>query len=239
MNSPDLTNLIIDLPIPRALLAIDASGSTISLSTSPRGDERILTAIECFSCLALISNRLTQTIVPTVLESSTLFYGTPRLILTDRSCNFHISDFISFIILFRIFKTRFTTHYPDANGVCRRFDQILVFVLREMFSDFHRDPFGLFIPTTAVAYNTSMSLITGFSPFHLTSGSEVQLPLDLIVGFPSNSLLSLSKHNAPAHVSIATKGLLSLLLRSFEILSHAFASVRENLHSFQQRERFI
>ena len=65
----------------------------------------------------------------------------------------------------------------------------------------------------------------------MTFGSEARLPPDIFFGFP-----------APAVKNVRVTGRtsstpLTLLLKSFSILSNAFASVRENLHSFHQREK--
>ena len=72
---------------------------------------------------------------------------------------------------------------------------------------------------------------TGFTFFFLTFDSEARLPPDSVFGFVAFSVENV-------RVSGRTSGTpLTLLLKSFSILSHAFASVIENLHSFHQREK--
>ena len=196
--------------------------------------------IDCFTRFALalpIPDQLTQTIISTVLGSYILYYATPRRILTDQGRNFESSEFISFLNLFRIFKIRTTAYHPQANGVCERFNQTLKFSLRKIFSESQRDSWDLNINFAVFSYNTSIHSSTGFTPFYLTVGSEARLPANIIFGNQSNSSLSLSKLNSPAHGASATRGAFSDLLNSFELLSRAFASFRENFYSFHQREK--
>ena len=82
-------------------------------------------------------------------------------------------------------------------------------------------------------YNLSIYSSTGFTPFFLTFGSEARLPSDIVFGFP-----------APAVKNVRVSGQfsgtpLTLLLKSFSIISQSFASVRENLYSFHQRKKDI
>ena len=79
-----------------------------------------------------------------------------------------------------------------------------------------------------LSYNLSIYSSTGFTPYYLKFASEARLPPDLIFGTPSTLL---NGNSSPS------RGPLTLLFKSFAILSNSFASVRENLQSFYQREK--
>ena len=88
----------------------------------------------------------------------------------------------------------------------------------------------MYLSFAVFSYNLSIHLSTGYTPFLLTFGSEARLPPDIVFGFPAPAVENV-------RVSGQTSGTqLTLLLKSFSILSHAFVSVRKNLYSFHQIE---
>ena len=212
-------------------VSMDIVGGKGSLPETPRGNNYILTIIDCFTRYAVaipLPDQSASVIISAILGSFITVYGTPRTILTDQGRNFESSEFLEFCKLFRIHKIRTTSYHPQSNGLCERFNQTLKSGLRKVLHESQFPSWDLYLNFVVFSYNTSIHSSTKFSPFYLTFASEVRLPPDLIFGSP---LSQLQDESTPQ------RGPLPSLLKSFHILSCAFNSVRENLQSFHQREK--
>ena len=126
---------------------------------------------------------------------------------------------------------RTSAYHPQSNGICKRFNQNLKHSLAKILSKDQQTSWDLYLSFAVFSYNRSIHSSTGFTSFFLTFGSEARLPPDIIFGLSAPAVENV-------RVSTQTSGTpLTLLFKSFSILSHAFASVRENLHSFHQRKK--
>ena len=153
-------------------------------------------------------------------------YGTPRRILTDHGRNFESEQFAKLCNLFRISKVRTLAYYPQSNGILERYNQTLKHSLAKILFKDQSTSWDLYLRFAVFSYNLSIHSSTCFTPFFVTFGPEVRLPPDIVFGFAAPTVENV-------RVSGRTSGRpLTLLLKSFSILSYAFDSVRENLHSF-------
>ena len=101
-----------------------------------------------------------------------------------------------------------------------------------MLSKDQQSSWDLYLSFAVFSYNLSIYSSTGFTPFFLTFGSEARLPPDIVLGIPVSALDNVSADSG------RTSGThLTLLLKSFSVLARSFAAVRENIHSFHQREK--
>ena len=218
---------------------LDIVGGMDSLPLTQRGHRYILTMIDCFTRFAVavpLVDQSAEVVIASVLGSYITVYGTPRRILTDQGRNFESDQFAQFCNLFRISKIRTTSYHPQSNGICERFNQTLKHTLTKILSQEQQTSWDLYLGFAVFSYNLSVHSSTGFTPFFLTFGSEARLPPDIVFGAPAAVPLATSAHGVLA--SARTSGTpLSLLLKSFSILARTFASVRENLRAFHQREK--
>ena len=90
----------------------------------------------------------------------------------------------------------------------------------------------IYLNFAVFSYNLSVHSSTGFTPFDLTFGSEACLPPDIIFCSPIPAF-----DNGPTISGRTTGTPLTLLLKSFSVLTRSFEVLRENLHSFYQREK--
>ena len=216
-------------------LAMDVVGGMDSLPQTPRGHRYILTIIDCFTRYAVavpLVDQSAEVLIASVLGSWITVYGTPRRILTDQGRSFESDQFAAFCNLFRISKIRTTAYHPQSNGICERFNQTLKHSLAKILSKEQQSSWDLYLGFAVFSYNLSVHSSTGFTPFYLTFGSEARLPPDIIFGVPA-----LAKSAADSKSGRTSGTGLSFLLKSFSILTRAFATVRENLRSFHQREK--
>ena len=214
-------------------LAMDIVGGKDSFPLTPRGNVYILTMIDCFTRFAIavaIPDQSAEVVIAAVIGNYITVYGTPRRILTDQGRNFESEQFLNFCKLFRICKIRTTAYHPQSNGICERFNQTFKHSLAKLLSKPQQASWDLYLNFAVFSYNLSIHSSTGFTPFFLTYGSEARLPPDIIFGSPA-------QNSADGKAYLSSSGPLSLLLKSFSILSAAFQSVREHLQSFHQREK--
>ena len=78
-------------------VSMDIVGGKGSLPETPRGNNYILTIIDCFTRYAVaipLPDQSASVIISAILGSFITVYGTPRTILTDQGRNFESSEFL-------------------------------------------------------------------------------------------------------------------------------------------------
>ncbi len=84
-------------------VSLDIVGCMGSLPETPRGNNYILTIIDCFTRYAIaipLPDQSSSVIVSAIIGNLITVYGTPRSILTDQGRNFESSEFLEFCNLF-------------------------------------------------------------------------------------------------------------------------------------------
>ena len=109
-------------------------------------------------------------------------YGVPQQLHSDRGVQFESAVF-SLCAVFEINKTRRTPYRPQAKGNCERFNRTLISMLRRAVQKRPFDWEPLLSPVLQ-AYRSTISEATGFSPYRLTFGREMRLPIDLWTPLP-------------------------------------------------------
>ena len=103
--------------------------------------------------------------------------------------------------------------------------------LAEILSNKQQVSWDIYLNFAVFSYNLSIHSSTDFTAFYLTFGSEARLSSDIDFGSPVLAL-----NNGPTVPGRTSGTPLTLLLKSFSVLTRSFKAVRENLHSFDQRE---
>ena len=83
--------------------------------------------------------------------------------------------------LLQIHKTRTTAYHPHCNRLVERFNRTLLDMLSTTVKD-HKMDWDQCIRRVCLAYNSSVHASTGYSPFYLMYGCQVNLPVDLMYG---------------------------------------------------------
>ncbi|XP_024136818.1 uncharacterized protein LOC112151925 [Oryzias melastigma] len=105
--------------------------------------------------------------------------GIPDEILTDQGTNFTSRLMKLFQKQLGITAIKTTPYHPQTNGMVERFNQTLKRMLQKFVSDTGKD-WDRWLPFLLFAYREVPQASTGFSPFELLYGWEVQGPLDLL-----------------------------------------------------------
>ena len=81
--------------------------------------------------------------------------------------------------LFEIWNTQTTPFHPQSDGDSERSVRTVNGKLAKIFKEDQRN-WDSYIPSTCLAYNTSVHSSTGFTPSFLRFGRELRLPSDLL-----------------------------------------------------------
>ncbi len=105
--------------------------------------------------------------------------GIPEEILTDQGTNFTSRLMGQLNKQLGITAIRTTPYHPQTDGLVERFNQTLKNMLRKFVADTGRD-WDKWLPFVLFAYREVPQASTGFAPFELLYGWQVQGPLDLL-----------------------------------------------------------
>ncbi|XP_073057407.1 uncharacterized protein [Primulina eburnea] len=107
-------------------------------------------------------------------------FGIPQSITTEQGTLFVGSEMKEFAEEYGIQLINSSPHYPQSNGHSEASNQVLIKMLKKMMEDNSRDGHRL-QSENLWAYRTSKRSDTGLSPFTLTYGHDVVLPMEVVI----------------------------------------------------------
>ncbi|XP_036001527.1 alpha-1,3-mannosyl-glycoprotein 2-beta-N-acetylglucosaminyltransferase b isoform X1 [Fundulus heteroclitus] len=151
--------------------------------------------------------------------------GIPDQILTDQGTNFTSNLLKLFHKQLGISAIRTTPYHPQTDGLIERFNQTLKRMLQKFVNDTGRD-WDRWLPFLLFAYREVPQASTGFSPFELLYGWDVQGPLDL-----------LRKSWDASETSSNAKGVVQYVLQMRGRLAEYQKEAENNLLQAQQKQK--
>ncbi|UYV63096.1 hypothetical protein LAZ67_2003113 [Cordylochernes scorpioides] len=122
-----------------------------------------------------------------LMEDVVLKHGAPREIITDRGRVFQ-SKLIAELTKQCSSIHRFTTAYhPQTNGLTERLNKTLANMIA-MYASVEQKDWDVILPYVTFAYNTAKQDTTGFTPFKLIHGREVETTVDTLFPNPHEDL---------------------------------------------------
>ncbi|UYV76014.1 hypothetical protein LAZ67_13002151 [Cordylochernes scorpioides] len=153
--------------------------------TSNDGNKWTVVATDYLTRYAMtkaIPNGSSEEVGKFIVEDVILKHGAPRELISDRGRTF-ISHTIRDINNLCGTAHRFTSAYhPQTNGLTERLNKTLGDML-SMYVDVDQRNWDSVLPYVTFAYNTAKQETTGFSPFYLVHGRDVETPLDTILTY--------------------------------------------------------
>jgi hypothetical protein len=108
-----------------------------------------------------------------------LRHGAPAQILADNGSNLTVNELNSQLFLELGSAIRNTTAYhPRANGQVERVNQPICDYLSRYCNEFEQGDWDQFLDATIHVINTSVSSVTGYTPYFLTHGFECRRVID-------------------------------------------------------------
>ena len=165
---------------PLDILAIDFT----VMEPSKGGIENVLVMADVYSKFMIAvatKDQKATTTVKALTREWFLKYGVPRKILSDQGRNFE-SDIIKELYkVYGITKTCTCPYTPCANGQCERFNRTVHDLLRSLSKEKKRK-WHEYLAEVTYAYNATLNVMTGYSPFYLLFGRDATVPIDGIFG---------------------------------------------------------
>ena len=168
---------------PYEVLGLDFMGP---ISPTARRNRYILTMVDHYTRLTMLVPTRLQTAEATVnalVAQWVVHYGVPRIIHTDRGTNFMSLIMTTLCERLGVRRTRTTPYRPQADGRVERANRTIKECLTRLLHEQPAD-WDVLLPQVSMAINSTVHDSTGFTPFYLTHGSEMQLPLDLVASLP-------------------------------------------------------
>ena len=107
-------------------------------------------------------------------------HGMPTRIISDRDPRFTASFWKSFWSTLGTTLAMSTAYHPQTDGQTENSNKTLEQILRSVV-DFNQTDWDELLPAAEMAVNNSKNATTGYSPFYLDTGRDMQLPLDAAI----------------------------------------------------------
>ena len=153
----------------------------------------ILTIIDYWTrwCEALpLPDKKAETVATAFMTQFVARYGCPMSILTDRGREFLNETFHGCCKdLMDSWKVRTTAYHAQTNGLCERLNGCIEKMLRAYIKETQTD-WDIKLPFVMMAYRSAVQETLGETPYCMTFGEEMRIPLDWVFGNPANIPLS-------------------------------------------------
>ena len=131
-----------------------------------------------------------ETVARVFMEGCIARFGLPKQIHSDQGSQFDSKLFQSLYKLLQlgIDKTHTTAYHPQSNGFSERYNRTLENILSKLINNEQRS-WDDALPYAMMAYRSSVHESTNQSPAKMLLGREIQLPVDLLLGCPPDSVV--------------------------------------------------
>ena len=149
-----------------------------------QGNKYVLVACNCFTRwveVYALQNQEAVTVAKTLVDEMFCRFSPPEQLHSDQGKQFEADLLKEVCTLLQIHKTRTTAYHPHCNGLVERFNRTLLDMLSTAVKN-HKMDWDQCIRRVCLAYNSSVHASTGYSPFYLMYGRQVNLPVDLMYG---------------------------------------------------------
>ena len=166
-------------------IAIDIVGP---LPMTESGNQYILSVTDYFTKWVQaypLPDQTAQSVADVLASRFFTTFGCPKEIHSDQGRNFESHLFQQLCKLFGIRKTRTTPYNPKSDGLCERWNKTMQQMLKCLGDE--DGEWDEKLPYVVMAYNSTPQESTGLSPRLMVYGSEMPVPLDVMVGIPEGS----------------------------------------------------
>ena len=171
---------------PMELIHIDYIGMEVTVATDKKPVvKNVLVVVDHFTCYVqafVTKNHTARTMARVLYNNYFSIFGFPQCLMSDQGTEFCGKVIAAMCSLLGVKKIRTTPYHPQTNGSAERVHQTLQHMIGKLDPE-KRKKWSAHIGSIIIAYNSTRSLVTGYSPYYLMFGQKPQLPIDLL--FPT------------------------------------------------------
>ena len=167
-----------DVEEPTAPFEVTSMDITGPYLQTPRGNKYLLTFVDHFSKYVEaypMPDQKAETCARIYASNIITRHGTGSQLITDQGAAFMSSFFQETCKVLGIRRTRTTSWHPASNGVVERWHRTLHTGISHYINSANTN-WDTLVPFFLMAYRATPNTVTGFSPFYLLHGREMQLP---------------------------------------------------------------
>ena len=171
---------------PMELVHIDYIGMEVMVATDKKPVvKNVLVVIDHFTRYVQVfvtKNHTARTTARVLYNNYFSVFGFPQCLMLDQGTEFCGKVIAAMCSLLGVEKIRTTPYHPQTNGSAERVHQTLQHMIGKLDLE-KRKKWLAHIGSIIIAYNSTRSLVTGYSPYYLMFGRRPRLPIDLL--FPT------------------------------------------------------
>ena len=171
---------------PLELVHVDFTSIKTTMELNqPQSIKNVLVLTDHFTRYAMAfitKDQKAKTITHILYDWFTTVFGMPTKFLSDRGANFTSALVEELCSAFGIQKCRTTTYHAQCNGQVERFHQTLFQIIGKLATD-KKAHLEHHLSKLTQAYNSTRSVVMGYSPHYLMFGRWPRLPVDFF--FPT------------------------------------------------------
>ena len=171
---------------PMDLIHIDYIGMEVTVVTDKKPVvKNVLVVVDHFTRYVqafVTKNHTARTTARVLYNNYFSVFGFPQCLMSDQGTEFCGKVIGAMCSLLGVEKIRTTPYHPQTNGSAERVHQTLQCMIGKLDPE-KRKKWPAHIGSIIIAYNSTRSLVTGYSPYYLMFGQRPQLPIDLL--FPT------------------------------------------------------
>ena len=171
---------------PMELVHIDYVGMEVTIATDKKpAVKNVLVVVDHFTRYIqafVTKNHTARTMARVLYNNYFSVFSFPQHLMSDQGTEFCGKVIVVMCSLLGIEKIRTTPYHPQTNGSAERVHQTLQRMIGKLDLE-KRKKWPAHIGSIIIAYNSTRSLVTRYSPYYLMFGRRPRLPIDLL--FPT------------------------------------------------------
>jgi hypothetical protein len=169
------------LPIPERRWDQVTMDLITQLPVTSQGHDAIVVWVDKVSKMVICAATTTSVTAPVLAQlmykEVVRHYGIPRSIVSDRDPRFTSKVWTCLWEMTGTKLNMSTAYHPQSDGQTERANRTLEQYLRAHVN-YHQDDWDKYLVSAELAFNSGVQASTGFTPFYLNYGQEINLPLD-------------------------------------------------------------